>query len=138
MKRLPWLGTLVFAALSSAPLWGQSDCGVVDTVNGPFRCPNGASCGTYYTPNFEQCDIDNEDECEFWDPLAFCCARYNLKLNPGDPCAFAKVKDPRARALLIELAEDNEILVPTCQGAYLPLEVVLRGHGNKARVDDGL
>ena len=46
------------------------------------------------------------------------------------------MKDPRTRTRILELAEENEILVPTCGGAYVPAEVALRQH--KEWTIDGL
>jgi hypothetical protein len=145
MRRQKWLRLLAFVVLSGVFASGQAqrsvksavgNCTVLDGTFGPIRCPNGSSCGTYYTAQTEDCNIDNEDQCNILDPETFCCGKYNIPLDPGDPCGLAEMKDPHVRSRLLELAEDNEILVPTCRGAYLPVEIVLRAHKDKA--DGGL
>jgi hypothetical protein len=141
MRRQKWL--LPFIALSGLLASGQTrtnqhsvrppggDCTVLDGTFGPIRCPNGSSCGSYYTPQTQICNEDNEDQCQILEPESFCCGKYNIYIDPGDPCGFAEMRDPRVRSRLLELAEDNEILVPTCRGAYLPATVALRGRKEK-------
>jgi hypothetical protein len=49
------------------------------------------------------------------------------------------MKDPRTRSRILELAEDNEILVPTCSGAYVPARIAFRDRkGKKGSHNGGL
>lgn len=51
-------------------------------------------------------------------------------------CAFTEMKDPHVRSRLLALAEDNDILVPTRGGAYVPARIAFRE--NKGNVNGGL
>jgi hypothetical protein len=103
-------------------------CAVIDSKFGPLSCPNGSSCGSYYTLQTEECNIDNEEDCEVLVPITVCCGKYATYEDGGDNCAFAKMKEPNVRSQLVELAKDNEILVPTCKGAYVPTRIAFREH----------
>jgi hypothetical protein len=46
------------------------------------------------------------------------------------------MKEPAIRLRVLELAEDSEILVPTCTGAYIPARIAFRGY--KDRSNGGL
>lgn len=146
MRRYQWLPFLASVALSGVFASGQatpsqhsakpgySGCGVLDfCCNGPYRCPNGSSCGSYVTASWEECNIDNEEFCVIQETESFCCGKYQIPVYEGDPCGLAEMKDPRARSRLLELAKDNEILVPTCRGAHLPAEIALRGRKENVR-----
>jgi hypothetical protein len=39
---------------------------------------------------------------------------------------MADVRDPRVRPRILELAQESEILVPTCSGAYVPAGIAFR------------
>jgi len=133
--RLGWLSLLVFVALSAVFASAQSgDCELLVNENGPYRCPNGSSCGVYYTPQFEGCVPG--DPCVLFETKSFCCGRYNILLDPADVCLIGELRNPRVTSRILEFAKDNEILVPTCQGAYLPAEIALRSH--KGKIDGGL
>ncbi len=47
------------------------------------------------------------------------------------------MKDPRTRSRILELAEDNEILVPTCSGAYVPARIAFRDRKGEKGSDNG-
>jgi len=139
MDRVHWL--LAFVLLTVAAAYGQrstgqspirqdTGCEVVDLWNGPYQCPNGSSCGTYNTVSGEACNIDNGADCVVLVPTSFCCGRYHIPL-PQDACLITEAKDPHARSRLLELAEENDILVPTCSGAYVPAGIALREHKGK-------
>ena len=68
-------------------------------------------------------------------PNSFCCDKYHIPL-PEDSCLFTEMKDPHARSRLLELAEENDILVPTCSGAYVPARIAFRE--NKGEDNGGL
>jgi hypothetical protein len=109
-------------------------CKVIDGKFGPLQCPNGSSCGTYYTLQTEECNLDNEPYCETLLPISVCCGRYGNYQDSGANCSLAKMKDPAVRSRLVELAKSNEILVPTCSGAYVPARIAFQQH---KRIDDG-
>lgn len=103
--------------------------------NGPFQCPSGSSCGNDYTVTTEACTVETEGYCLVLVPTSFCCGKYHIPL-PEDPCAFTEMKDPHVRSRLLALAEDNDILVPTRGGAYVPARIAFRE--NKGNVNGGL
>jgi hypothetical protein len=59
--------------------------------------------------------------------VSYCCGKYPIN-TPIDPCLFAEMKNPLVRARILELAEDIEILIPTCGGAYAPARIAFRDH----------
>jgi hypothetical protein len=139
MDRSSWL--LAFTLLSLATASAQhfasqvsvksSDvsCQSVESQNGPFRCPNGSSCGTYVTLSTETCNIEYP-VCNILAPVSYCCGRFPIDA-PSDPCAFTKMRDPLVRSRILELAEENDILIPTCSGAYVPARIAFREHKEK-------
>jgi hypothetical protein len=93
--------------------------------------PMDRAVGTYYTVTGEDCNEDNEETCTTLTPYSYCCGKFS-NVWPTDECLIAKLKDPHVRERILELAEDNEILVPTCSGAYVPANLVLRPHKGKS------
>jgi hypothetical protein len=147
MRRALWL--LMFVALSviaafgqrsldSAPLYAEG-CGVVTSRFGPITCPNGAACGSYYTFQTDPCNIDNGAFCAVLQPISTCCQKYHNYV-PNGPCGFADLimHDPRVRSRILELAKDNEILIPTCSGAYIPARIAFREYKNRQKDNGGL
>jgi len=86
-------------------------------------------------PQGEDCDIDNEGMRFVLVPTSFCCDKYHIPL-PTDPCLFTEMRDPHVRSRLLELAEENDILVPTCSGAYVPARIAFREQ--KGKGNDGM
>ncbi|HVN17561.1 MAG TPA: hypothetical protein VMU05_02285 [Dongiaceae bacterium] len=129
MQRSSW--TLVFLLVAVALAYGQEDlCRHYTTMFGPIKCPNGSGCGQYYTYQFVKCDGHNL--CEDVNPITTCsgvhnsCKGYDAS-EPGDNwCLSAEMKEPQARKRILELAQLNKILVPTCSGAYVPAKVAIR------------
>jgi hypothetical protein len=126
--RKTWLSLLLvmlFAGIASAQSARRLDvgaCASVDSTFGPLRCPT-SSCGTYYTVQTEACTIDNE--CDLLLPISVCCGKFPNYVE-GGTCLLAEIKDPRVKSRMLELAKDNQILVPTCNGAYVPARVAFR------------
>jgi hypothetical protein len=127
MKKI-WLVLLIVmlsAVVASAQREHAQDVGAcvsVDGKFGPLRCPI-SSCGTYYTLQTEQCTEDNE--CDMLLPISTCCGKFPSYVQ-GGLCVITEMKDPRVRSHILELAKDNEILVPTCNGAYVPARLAFR------------
>lgn len=130
MKRvwclLVFCGTLVGCASAQAHKLAEGGCAAVDGTFGPLRCPNGSSCGTYSTLTTELCATDNEDYCDMLIAFPVCCGKYNALVDTGDPCLITELRDRRNRSRILELAIDDEILVPSCSGAYIPARIALR------------
>jgi hypothetical protein len=103
-------------------------------ANGPYQCPNGSSCGTYVTYSGLDCSVEFPS-CNVLAPTSFCCGKFPIN-TPSDPCLFTEMRDPHVRSRLLELAADNDILVPTCSGAYVPARIAFRG--NKGKDNGGL
>jgi len=53
-------------------------------------------------------------------------------------CTITEMKDPQVRSRILELAKDNEILVPTCSGAYIPAGIAFRQYLEKDKDNGGL
>jgi hypothetical protein len=58
-------------------------------------------------------------------PIFTCCGKFSNYVQGGF-CLIAEMKDQRARSRILALAEDNEILVPTCNGAYVPAKIAFK------------
>ncbi|MFZ0318094.1 MAG: hypothetical protein WAL56_03135 [Candidatus Sulfotelmatobacter sp.] len=130
---------MVLVVLSSALAWGQRPPDANDgciAVNGfgPYRCPNGSGCGQYYTYSGADCNVENEASCAVMQSVSYCCAKYPIN-TPIEPCLITEMKNPFTRDRILELAEDNDILVPTCSGAYLSAKMAFENH--KERGDGG-
>jgi hypothetical protein len=130
-----WLMCMMFGILSGSLAWSQrppdaNDGCVAVSGNGPYRCPNGSGCGTYYTYSGGDCNVDNEASCMTMQIVSFCCGKYPIN-TPIDPCLITKMNNPLVRRRILELAEDNEILVPTCNGAYVPAKIAFRDHKDR-------
>jgi hypothetical protein len=136
MKRT-WF-VLLFVALSVAIASAQRNgpldvggCASVVSKFGPNRCPT-SSCGSYDTLQTVPCNEVNE--CDMLIPISVCCGKYPNNIQ-GDYCVIVEMKEPRVRSRILELALDNQILVPTCTGAYVPARIAFRK--SKWRDDDG-
>jgi hypothetical protein len=69
-------------------------------------------------------------------PIAVCCGKYPTYIDSGALCVITEMKEPHVRSRILELALENEILVPTCTGAYVPARTAFRK--SKWRDDGGL
>jgi len=121
---------LLFVALGVSSAWGQNAvpqdrfplCQSVIGYTGPYNCPNGSKCGQYINFSVDTCNLD---DCTMLVPYNVCCNAYpNYQVGGG--CSMAEMKSPRVRRRILELAEENEILVPTCSGAYIPARIAFR------------
>jgi hypothetical protein len=105
---------------------------------GPINCPNGSSCGQYYTYQSEKCDGHNV--CVPVNPITICSGVHNSckgydAAEPGDDyCLSAEMKEPGAKSRILELAKINQILVPTCSGAYVPAKAAFREKSERERI----
>lgn len=80
--KMVWL-LVSFVTLSSAMAGAQGHpvpkevggCEVVDSVNGPYRCPNQGCGATYYTFTTEDC-FDSDGFCEMLIPVSICCGAF--------------------------------------------------------------
>jgi hypothetical protein len=143
MRRMRWslsflvLSVVVACAQQTGPVpQGAGPC-VSPHTNGPYRCPK-TSCGTYTTVTSDDCNIDNEDNCQSLVPVSICCGAYTNYAAGGDPCLITEMRDPRNKARILELAEEYEILVPICSGAYVPARIALAEHKKKGKDNGGL
>lgn len=84
----------------------------------PVSCPNGSSCGTYRSFVGDTCNVD--DLCIYLVPVYYCCQKY-VNYEEASLCRIAKkMQDERYRSTILELAKYHEVLIPNCQGAYVP------------------
>jgi hypothetical protein len=69
--------------------------------------------------------------CEFYSPTTTnCCGIEHTYLSDsGNICFISELRDSQVRSRLLLLAEKDDILVPNCKGAYLPLENLSRMAG---------
>jgi hypothetical protein len=143
MKRLRWLASFVMLSVAVASEQRSVDrpspikpadvsCQAVYLYNGPYQCPNDSGCGVYVTFSGEDCniDVDNDETCMVLVRTPYRCGKYNIPI-PTEQCLFTEIKSPGIRSRRLELAEENDILVPTCSGAYVPARIALRKQKGK-------
>jgi hypothetical protein len=141
MKRFRWLASFVMLSVAVTSAQRSVDrpspirpaevsCQAVYLYNDPYQCPNDSGCGVHVTFSGEDCNIDNEETCMVLVRTTYCCGKYNIP-TPTDQCLFTEMKSPGIRSRLLELAEENDILVPTCSGAYVPARIALQKHKGK-------
>jgi hypothetical protein len=124
MKNAGWFLLLVLLSPAAARA-DTGACALVDAKNGPFRCSVPACGETYYTYQTEQCNISGP--CDAMFPVSICCGRFDNFQDLGSgTCLFTEMRDKGFKAHIMELARENEILVPTCSGAYVPARVVFQ------------
>jgi len=77
------------------------------------------------------CFIDTD--CLFWPRVFTNCCGTNYAYNVGwtNYCLFALLKDKDTQTALLELAKKEEILIPSCSGAYVPFEIVREKLGTR-------
>jgi hypothetical protein len=129
MRKASWL--LLFMVLSVVMAWGQITPRCVDVSGtfGPITCPSKASCGSYSNPIVKG-ECNDEDPCTVLTPISSCCGAYQ-NYQGGGPCLFTEMRSPSIRLQMLELARNNEILVPTCSGAYIPARIAFRERKEK-------
>ena len=101
----------------------DSECGIFKSRFGPIRCPNSGCGARYYTTQIAKCV--SAEACLYWVPSPVCCGQYSTLVDGGD-CIITEFKDPKARSRIFQFAGNNDILVPTFSGAYVPARIALR------------
>jgi hypothetical protein len=109
---------LAFLSLSPLSRAQVTNCGSsLNINNGACQTP---TCSDVFPRtslndcNFSVCDM-------YVKTTTFCCSlRIRYFSGPGGPCLLANLKDPESRAKVRALAETEDILIPTCGGAYVP------------------
>jgi hypothetical protein len=136
MKRT-WLVLLlvtISAGVASAQRERSQDAGACVSVDGTLSgitCPFPGCHETYSTLNTEACDGSNE--CDMLIPISTCCGKGGSYVV-GGICLITEMKDPHVRTRILELARDTEILIPTCNGAYVPVRIAF---GQARWMDNG-
>jgi hypothetical protein len=111
-------------------------CEVLLGSTSGIRCPNRSSCGTYTTYQVAGSCEDYEGPCSTLSPISTCCGAYQNYIAGGG-CSVAEMRDPRVRSRILELAETNQILVPTCSGAYVPARAAFRQYKKEDKENGG-
>ena len=105
----------------------QGKCVTLNYVY-PIRCPN-SGCGELYPAYLsEGCDL--EGPCVYLGYTSWCCGQY-MNVQVQGRCLLAEMKGKRVRSRILELAKKNEIVVPTCSGAYVPARIALQEGGER-------
>jgi hypothetical protein len=91
-------------------------------------CFNADGCvGIGSIPLLDSCNLDQS--CYNWQSYNYDCgcdgAAVQGYIGVGY-CMMAELKGPKARSEILELARREDILVPSCQGIYLPAQFILR------------
>lgn len=101
----------------------------------------GAQCASDFEDNFIVCSTQNgcngnadqvipnfDQYGARWDEyISACCTiPFTTFLNSNEGCTGqAKLANPTTRQGLLELAKSQDIMVTTCDGTFIPLEVAL-------------
>ena len=68
-----------------------------------------------------------DNSCNQLIAVSICCNKGVSYFDSGDgSCLTTEMKDPRARSRILEFGKHDEILVPNCNGAYVPAWVAFR------------
>jgi hypothetical protein len=103
-------------------IWAQTCANRATIVR--FQCQT-AICRSSYVVTLTQPCLDTV--CEAWNPVdSSCCGVPHTSLVPtGDPCLFTSLRDPSVRRRLLLVAEKQNILVPTCEGTFMPIRALI-------------
>jgi len=88
----------------------------------PVQCGNSICQDEYPISYTTPCSEDGP--CVFYTPTTTnCCGiEHTYLAESGNNCSISELRDRQVRFRLLLLAEKDDILVPNCKGAYLPLE----------------
>lgn len=88
------------------------------------QCSNQFCQDVYPLTTTDPCSFDQD--CILWNSANYNCCGINGTYWATDAgiCLFSLLKDKNVQSDLIALAGKEEILVPSCSGAYLPFELV--------------
>ncbi len=103
--------------------YGQDGtCAGFNGIGLQLRCPN-SGCGEAYRGYATfSCSVDS---CIFFERIDICCGAYQ-NYWPSWYCWMATFKNKEVRSRLLQLASARQILVPDCQGAYVPARLMLK------------
>ena len=113
---------LVVALVSFSVGAAAQRCAETDVIL-KLRCPNCAERFTSY--GMPSCTFSG-NPCLYFQPTTVCCGEYENYRWSGSYCLLARLRDRGLRLRLVELARTGNILVPNCDGAYVPARMVLK------------
>ena len=116
----------VLACLIPTAAHAQSQVCAAGITTTEGHCSNQFCQDVYPLSSITPCEFDYE--CILWNSANYDCCGLNgtyWATEAGD-CLFSLLKDKNAQSELIALARREEVLVPSCNGAYLPFELFSR------------
>jgi len=89
-------------------------------------CSNQFCQDQYPLTTTDPCAPDGSGGCFWYLTNTYNCCGLNGTYYTAEagPCYMALLKDKNAQSDLLALARKEQILVPSCNGAYLPLQFV--------------
>lgn len=123
---MKWLVVLFIVVLSTSSVKAQDTaCGYVDT-GGYGECRNDFGCYNIYPLQIVQPCVDPYT-CPFQTlQNQQCCFTFvQLWLYSGR-CDVASLRNEKTRKAMLRLTKEFEILLPSCNGALVPADLVLR------------
>ena len=136
-KGLGILFFVMFVMASVVTAFSQDQtCGnVVGYTSG--RCPV-PHCGATFTSLRIDGNCKADEECESFTATTFCCGALTHYEQDGWDCFGTEMQNASVQKHLLELAKTNEVLVPTCHGAYVPARIAFRQRKHEKNNVDGL
>jgi hypothetical protein len=124
MKKLLWF--FAFPALGTGLCVAQtSTCKVINSPTYSY-CPN-PGCHERF-PRTPMSDCYLGEVCSYVKTQTFCCGAYQIQVYGGSNCIMTEYRDQKTSSKVLELARENEILIPSCSGALVPARLVLRSN----------
>lgn len=123
MKRYVWVCLLVSLTLGIANAQ-NGECGDGGGLLFRARCFSAACAGTVLIAEFGGCT--DPSTCTFWEESDVeCCNVPTPVWTPAGSCGIAFLKDRQTREQLALLSADENIMIPSCGGAYVPARTLL-------------
>lgn len=91
------------------------------------RCFSANCQGGFQQPFIESCGVGPVQCFEFEDLSIPCCGIPTDELTSLGNCEISELKNPEVRSRTLELAKRVRLLIPTCQGIYVPAIAALKG-----------
>jgi hypothetical protein len=129
------LGILLFAiCLTEVAVAQNRTCAEsIDVYTAP--CANQFGCtGEYPLMSLNPCMFHGNSDCYAFVSTSMDCCYIGQNFWEYDPhgCGWTKLKDTKIESELALLSETEEILIPSCSGAYIPFSPAKREERRRA------
>lgn len=117
---------LSLLALATIPLADAQTTMCMELLNlTPVNCPNAGCHEQFPSLLLDRCGIGGFGPCQYFVKISWCCGAYQNWSSPSN-CLMTEMNDRSLRQRIFTLAKEEEILVPTCHGAYIPAMIAFK------------